>query len=77
MMEKYCYFGDLDTCNHVVFGYLEKRSILRFDNEDKSIANRYYVNTHLDVLYKHKTISSETANSMRNKVLKFKRETVV
>ena len=76
-MEQYGSFGGLGSCSHVEFGNFHKRSILIFGNEDKAIDNRYDVNTHLDVLCKHKIISSETVNSMRNKYQKFKRETVV
>ena len=67
----------MDTCNHVEFGNFEKFSILIFENEDKYIANQYDVNNHLDVLCKHKIISSETINSMHNKDQKFKRKNVV
>ena len=67
----------MDTCNHVEFGNFEKFSILIFENEDKYIANQYDVNNHLDVLCKHKIISSETINSMHNKDQKFKRKTAV
>ena len=77
MMKQYGFFGGLDTCNHVEFGNFYKSSILIFDNEDEDIFNRYDVNTHLDVLCKHKIISSETVNSMCNKSQKSKRKTVV
>ena len=77
MIEKYGSFGGLDNCNHVEFGNFEKRSILISENEDKAISNQYGVNTLWDVLCKHKIISSETINSMRNKAKKFKRETYV
>ena len=63
--------------NHFEFGDFEKHSIIRFDNEDKSISGRRDVNTHLDVLCYHKIISSETVNYMHNKAQKFKHETVV
>ena len=51
IMEEYGSFGGLDTWNHVEFGNFEKRYFLIFDNEDKAIANQYYVNTRLDVLF--------------------------
>ena len=55
-MGKYGYFGGLDICNHVEFGNNEKLSILRSENENKSITNQYDVNTHLDVLCKQEII---------------------
>ena len=53
---KYVSFGVLDNSNHVEFGNIEKRSILRFDNEDKAVYNQYDVNINLDVLCKQKNI---------------------
>ena len=70
IIEQYGSFGGLDTCNYVEFSHSGKRSILISENECKGIANRYDVNPHLDVLCKHKVISSETDNSMRNKAQK-------
>ena len=66
-MEKYGSFGGLDTCNNVELSNIKKHYILRFKNKDKTISNQYDGKNHLDVLRKHKTISSETVNSMRNK----------
>ena len=66
MFEQRGSFGGLDTCNHVEFGKFNKCSILRHDNEDRSIANRLDINIHLNSLVKHKIISSEMANDMRN-----------
>ena len=54
-MEQYGSFGGLDTCNHVEFGHFDKHYILIFDNEDRTIANWYDVNTRLDVLFKQKS----------------------
>ena len=58
-------------------GNLDQQYILRYENENKYIANKYDLNTHLDILCKHKFISSETVNSMRKKSQKFKRKTFV
>ena len=77
MTEQYGSFGGLDTCNHVEFVNMEKRSILIFENEDKSITNKYDINTHLNVLPRKKVVSSETVNYMCNKAQKFKCKTVV
>ena len=54
-MEQYGSFGGLDTCNQCEFGHFDKHYILIFDNEDRTIANWYDVNTHLDVLFKQKS----------------------
>ena len=66
-MERYGSFCVLDTCNHVEFDNFDKHYILIFGNQGKAIANQYGVNTHLDVLFQHKIISSETVNCMRKK----------
>ena len=76
-MEKYGSFYVLDTCNHVEYGNFEKRSILIFENNDKAIANWYGAYNHLDVLCKHKIISSEISSSVCNKAQNFKYKTVV
>ena len=76
-MYQYGSFGGLDTCYHVEFGNFEIRYILIFDNEDKSIADRYNVNPHLNLLCKHKIISNETVDSMHNKAQKSKYENVI
>ena len=76
-MEQYGYFSILNTCKHVEFGNFEECSTLISENEDKSISNQYGVNNHLDVSCKHKIISSDTVNSMRNKDQKIKCKTVV
>ena len=70
-MERYGSFCVLDTCDHVEFDNFDKHYILIFDNQDKTIANQYGVNTHLDVLCKQKIISSETVNCMRRKDQKY------
>ena len=66
MFEQRGSFGGLDTCNHVGFGKFDKCSILRHEIEDRSITNRIDINLHLNVLVKHKIISSEMVNDMRN-----------
>ena len=77
MMEQYGSFGGLYTCNHVEFGNLEKHYVLRFLMKIKILPIYMIKNTNLDVLCKHKIISSERSNYMRNKAQKFKCETVV
>ena len=65
MFEQRGHFNGLDTCNHVEFGNFEKRSLLRFQNEDRSIQNCYDINAHLDTLCKHNVISSDMVQNMR------------
>ena len=50
MMKQYGSFSGLDNFNNFEFINSEKLYILRFDNEDKYIANRYDVKNHLDTL---------------------------
>jgi predicted GIY-YIG superfamily endonuclease len=66
MFEQRGTFGGLDTCNHVEFGKFEKCSQLRNEGENRAIFNRHDINTHLDTLCKHKIISSEMVENMRN-----------
>ena len=66
MYEQRGHFGGLDTCNHVEFGRFDIRSMLRFEVEDRAIANRHDVNIHLDELCKAEIISSEMVKNMRH-----------
>ena len=75
MMQQHGFFGGLDTCNHVEFGNFQKRSIIRYENESKAVANRLDINIHLDTLCNEKIISSETVKSIRDKATQFKNET--
>ena len=68
-------FGGLDTCNHVEFGRFDMHSYLRHNIEDRCIQNRFDTNAHLDTLVKHKIISNEMVQCMRNSSQKFSRET--
>ena len=77
MTEKYGSFGGLDTCKHFELINFEKHSILKLDNEDKDLFNRYDVNTNVYVLCQHNIISSKMDNYVRNKAQKFKHKTVV
>ena len=58
MFEQRGTFGGIDTCNHIEFGKFENFSVLRFENENRSISNRPDINRHLDSLCKHKIISN-------------------
>ena len=66
MFEQRGSFGGIDTCNHVEYGKFDKNSLLRHEVENRAIHNRLDVNLHLDTLCKHKIISSEMVNDMRN-----------
>ena len=57
MYEQRGHFGGLDTCNHVEFGRFDIRSMLQFEAEDRTIANQYDVNIHLNELCKAEIIS--------------------
>ena len=58
-------FAVLDTCNNVEFGHFDKYSQLRFDVEIRAICNRFYIDAHLNVLWKNKIISEFQASNMR------------
>ena len=66
MHEQRSHFSGLDTGNHVEFGRFETRQILRFEVEDRTIANRHDVNAHIDELCKADVMPSEMVKKTRH-----------
>ena len=66
------HFGGLDTRDHIELGRFDIRSMLRFEVEDKVIANPCDANIHLDDLCKIDVTLSEMVKSVRHRTYQSK-----